>query len=122
MKKLFSISLLLLFITFCQSGPEQSIPDSYDMTGYVIETKTNSDGEVTILVDGRGIESDMQTLSDYGWTHISSNTDLYLNGAKIDAFTFEPSSDVRVFVTYDGMVAESYPIQGGAKIIFIEEN
>ena len=122
MKKLFSISLLILFITFCQSDPEQSIPDSYDMTGYVIETKTNSDGEVTILVDGRGIESDMQTLSDYGWAHVSSNTDLYLSGAKIDAFTFEPSLDVRVFVTYDGMVAESYPIQGGAKIIFIEEN
>ena len=38
--------------------------------------------------------------------------------AQLYTFTIDPS--VVVYVTYDGLVAESYPVQGGAKTIFIE--
>ena len=91
------------------------------MTGYIVDTKVNSSGEVTVLVDGRDIETEQILISDYGWAHIADNTDIYLNGKKVDSYPFTIDSSVVVYVTYDGLVAESYPVQGGAKSISIED-
>ena len=116
------IKLLLSTLTcstlflFCQS-----VPTSYDMTGYIVDIKVNSGGEITVLVDGRSIETDQLTISDYGWAHISDNTHIYLNGKKVNTYPFTVDSSVVVYVTYDGLVAESYPVQGGAKSISIED-
>ena len=110
-----TLSFSTVFL-FCQSTPT-----TYDMTGYIVDTKVNSSGEVTVLVDGRGIETEQILISDYGWAHISDNTDIYLNGKKVDSYPFTVDSSVVVYVTYDGLVAESYPVQGGAKSIFIED-
>ena len=110
-----TLTFSALFL-FCQSAPT-----TYDMTGYIVDTKVNSGGEITVLVDGRSIETDQLTISDYGWAHISDNTDIYLNGKKVDTYPFIVDSSVLVYVTYDGLVAESYPVQGGAKSISIED-
>jgi hypothetical protein len=40
---------------------------------------------------------------------------------KVDTYPFIVDSSVLVYVTYDGLVAESYPVQGGAKSISIED-
>ena len=110
-----TLTFSALFL-FCQSAPT-----TYDMTGYIVDTKVSSDGEITVLVDGRSIETDQLTISDYGWAHISDNTDIYLNGKKVDTYPFIVDSSVLVYVTYDGLVAESYPVQGVAKSISIED-
>ena len=110
-----TLTFSALFL-FCQSAPT-----TYDMTGYIVDTKVNSSGEITVLVDGRSIETDQLTISDYGWAHISDNTDIYLNGKKVDTYSFIVDSSVLVYVTYDGDVAESYPVQGIAKSISIED-
>ena len=109
-----TLSFSTVFL-FCQSAPT-----TYDMKGYIVDTKVNSSGEVTVLVDGRSIETEQMLISDYGWAHISDNTDIYLNGKKVDSYPFTIDPSVVVYVTYDGLVAESYPVQGAAKTIFIE--
>ena len=55
------------------------------------------------------------------WCLSHLHTEIYLIGKKFDTYPFIVDSSVLVYVTYDGLVAESYPVQGGAKSISIED-
>ena len=103
MKKKSNLLVATLSVStvfFCQSAPT-----NYDMTGYIVVTKVNSSGEVTVLVDGRSIVNEQTFVSDYGWDHISYNTGIYLNCRKVDSYPFSIDPSVVVYVTYVGLVA-----------------
>ena len=50
------------------------------------------------------------------WCLSHLHTEIYLIGKKFDTYPFTGDSSVLVYVIYYDFVAESYPIQGGAKL------
>ena len=114
--------IIIGFITAsCGQAEVQFIPEniSYDLRGYVEDVKLDSNGEVvSLLVNGKDL---LQEGYDYGWAAITSKTEIFLNGTKMDKYYFEPKKYTIVYIVFDGAVAESYPVQGGALEIYIEK-
>ena len=115
------IIIIVFIITSCSPAKVQYIPEniSYDMRGYVEDVKLDNNGEVVaLLVNGQDL---LQERYDYGWAAITPKTEIFLNGSKIDKYYFESNKYTIVYIVFDGSVAESYPVQGGALEIYIDK-
>jgi hypothetical protein len=118
MKKILLI--LLLFAVSC-SSPDK--PVVYDMQGYVEDVRIDSEGAfINILVNGKMETQEGPIMIDYGWATINQNTTIFLNNEEIEFYPFKPDTTITVLVKYDGAIMESYPVQGTAKIVLINDN
>jgi beta-N-acetylhexosaminidase len=84
-----------------------------DIRGEITDISINN-GVMTILVEGN-VEED--TTIDKGYMRIDSNTKIYQGKDKKVIKKEELKVGDKVEATYQGPVAESYPVQGTAKFI-----
>ena len=120
MKNKYLLLLVLILISSCSARKE---PVVYDMQGYIEDVRIDSEGTfVNILVNGKSESTSGPLMTDYGWAKITEETKIFLNGEEVEFYPFQPDSNVNVFVKYAGAIMESYPVQGTAKIVFINDN
>src|SRR5210317_383432 len=124
-KRVFlSIFFVLCFIS-CNSLYESVSEDSirYDMQGYIEDVRIDSEGAfINILVNGQMISQEGLTMIDYGWATVTPDTVIYLNGEVINFYPFEIDENINVLVQYDGVIMESYPVQGTASVVSIKKD
>jgi outer membrane lipoprotein-sorting protein len=121
MKKTAILLTLILFISSCQAQEPSSI--RYDMQGYIEDVRIDREGEfINILVNGQMISQEGPTMIDYGWATVTPDTVIYFNGEVINFYPFEIDENINVLVQYDGVIMESYPVQGTASVVSIKKD
>lgn len=118
MKKIISLILvfsIVIFITACNTETMENI----DIKGEIKEVHTDEESLSlqSILVEGE-LEDD--TLYDSAIVTITSDTKILKENEEVTVEVIQEG--VIVAVTFDGPVAESYPVQGTAKEIKIIED
>lgn len=118
MKRILVLGLMLMLAVFLPSCSEEAATDTIGIRGEIKEIYTSEDGtSITgILVEG---EVQEDTMYDSANVSIDDNTEIYMGEEKISAEDLE--TGLMVEVVFEGPVAESYPVQGTAKIITIIE-
>lgn len=122
MNKVMFISItvaLMLFVTGCALASSNKDPEQIGIRGRITSVNINENKEVaSILVEGK-LEAD--TVFDKASIRIDKNTKIYKGstGEKLSVNVLQEG--VRVEAVFDGPVAESYPVQGTAKILRILE-
>lgn len=114
-KWIIIISLFTLFILIILTQKHLFPMDTnkIDIRGEITNINV-SNGVMIILVEGE-IEKD--TTIDKGYMRIDSNTKIYQGKDKKVIKKEELKVGDKVEATYQGPVAESYPVQGTAKFI-----
>jgi beta-N-acetylhexosaminidase len=114
-KWIIIISLFTLFILIILTQKHLFPIDTskIDIRGEITDISINN-GVMTILVEGN-VEED--TTIDKGYMRIDSNTKIYQGKDKKVIKKEELKVGDKVEATYQGPVAESYPVQGTAKFI-----
>lgn len=122
MNKVMFISItvaLMLFVTGCALASSNKDHEQIGIRGKITSVNINENKEVTsILVEGK-LEAD--TVFDKASISIDKNTKIYKGstGEKLSVNVL--LEGVRVEAVFEGPVAESYPVQGKAKILRILE-
>lgn len=114
-KKTLLIALCVV-TTFIIAGCSSSTGEKADIRGTITSVSKMETGEISrILVEGK-LEQD--TSFDKASISISNKTKIYdFDGKKVDADVLKEGMQVQA--TFEGEVAESYPVQAKGKIIRI---
>ena len=109
MKKIMLfVGLLLVLMSGCVSKV-----DGVMMKGFVEDIRFDSEGTFVVLLVKGEIDREKGYEYDYGWVTVNyDDTEILLNGEKMEDVIYEVGMEVEV--TFDGAVAESYPVQGAA--------
>ena len=93
----------------------------FDVQGYVEDVRIDSEGAfINILVNGQMNNHDGQTMIDYGWATVTTDTIIYVNGERVDFYPFDIDRSIKVLVQYEGAILESYPVQGTASFVSVK--
>lgn len=114
-KKLISITLSIMIIALIGCQRNEKVDIRGEITGVDI---SNDNKIVSIMVEG---ELEEDTSFDKASIRIDKNTKIYMANTKTKVSTDELKEGMKVEAIFDGLVAESYPVQAKAKVIRILE-
>ena len=114
-KKIFLVTLCILFLTLIGCQKDETIDIRGEITGI---SKSPDNKIVSILVEG---ELEEDTSHDKASISIDKSTSIYSATGKDKISIEELKEGMKVEVVFTGPVRESYPVQADAKTIRIIE-
>lgn len=118
MKKIV-ITLIVLLLSLGTIGCGRGKVEQTGIRGYITKVTLDSSNKVSsFLVEGKA-ESD--TMYDKATVRINKDTRIYKGASGNKLSESDLKEGMNVEVVFEGPVAESYPVQGKAKIIRVLE-